>query len=98
MLETELNKYGGLLEKADALGRQLTDDSGPDDVRTVRRMIDEYRTLWTDISYRTAKLKTTCVRDAAAFVKKVSRMGLSTPLRFGVSTVVASNQEWPAVG
>lgn len=92
MLETELNKYGGLLEKADALGRQLTDNSRPDDVQTVRRMIDEYRTLWTDIGDRTAKLKKKCVRDAAASVKKVSG------IRVSAVRGVDGNPGWPVCG
>jgi len=61
-----LKKYGGLLEKADALGLQLTKESTPDNIKNIQEMIDEYQVLWKDINNRIDKLKKTCVQDTSS--------------------------------
>jgi len=61
-----LKKYGGLLEKADALGLQLTKESTPDNIKNIQEMIDEYQVLWKDINNRIDKLKKTCVQDISS--------------------------------
>lgn len=61
----ELKKYGGLLEKADALGLQLMTNSIPDDIKIIQEMIDEYQVLWKDINNRIAKLKIPCVQETS---------------------------------
>jgi len=61
----ELKKYGGLLEKADALGLQLMTNSTPEDIKNIQEMIDEYQLLWKDINNRIEKLKMTCVQETS---------------------------------
>lgn len=61
----ELKKYGGLLEKADALGLQLMKESTPEDIKNIQAMIDEYQILWKDINSRIEKLKVACVQEAS---------------------------------
>lgn len=61
----EMKKYGGLLEKADALGLQLMTESTPDDIKNIQKMIDEYQILWKDINGRIEKLKMTCVQETS---------------------------------
>lgn len=61
----ELKKYGGLLEKADALGLQLMTKSTPSDIKSIQEMIDEYQILWKDINNRIEKLKMTCVQETS---------------------------------
>lgn len=67
----EMKKYGGLLEKADALGLQLMKESAPNDMKIIQKMIDEYQMLWKDITDRIEKLKVACVQETS-IVKKVS--------------------------
>jgi len=61
----ELKKYGGLLEKADALGLQLMTNSTPSDIKNIQEMIDEYQLLWKDINNRIEKLKVACVQETS---------------------------------
>jgi len=61
----ELKKYGGLLEKADALGLQLMTNSTPEDIKNIQEMIDEYQLLWKDINNRIEKLKVSCVQETS---------------------------------
>lgn len=68
----ELKKYGGLLEKADALGLQLMTESTPSDIKNIQEMIDEYQVLWKDINNRIEKLKVTCVQETSCR-KKVKK-------------------------
>uniref|UniRef100_A0A2H8TRL4 Nesprin-1 n=1 Tax=Melanaphis sacchari TaxID=742174 RepID=A0A2H8TRL4_9HEMI len=70
ILEMELKKYGGLLEKADALGLQLMTNSTPSDIKNIQEMIDEYQLLWKDINNRIEKLKVTCVQETSCRKKR----------------------------
>lgn len=71
----ELKKYGGLLEKADALGLQLMTESTPSDIKNIQEMIDEYQILWKDINNRIEKLKVTCVQETSCR-KKVRKISI----------------------
>jgi len=89
ILEMELKKYGGLLEKADVLGLQLMKESTPGDIKNIQEMIDEYQILWKDINSRIEKLKVTCVQETTCRKKRSANEEVQVEtLKFGKDSQV----------
>lgn len=57
-LEQELKMCENDLAHADELGLVIMKNAKPDDIESTQALIDEYQTLWTDISKRMITLKT----------------------------------------
>uniref|UniRef100_A0A1B6E5A8 KASH domain-containing protein n=2 Tax=Clastoptera arizonana TaxID=38151 RepID=A0A1B6E5A8_9HEMI len=90
ILQQELESHGGLLKSADLLGLELMEACVAHDVPIIQERIDEYQTLWKDITKRMHALINICRKETSK--KEVANEGVQVEtLKFEADTSVQVN-------